>query len=214
MKTNQGLYFPDHDEFFVGGKTGKYQQAILDEAYVYVKNFQCAVDIGANIGLQTMRLSKKFKEVHSYEPVSTNYECLVKNTEQLDNIHLYNSALGNNVGTVDIGLSEDFKNHCGAFSIEKFQNNSVITENVKINMLDNFNLIPGLIKVDVEGYESKVLEGAINTIEKHKPVLILEHSVKTIKKLMPILDHLHYICVYVHQKDKIWIHNENNTNRT
>jgi hypothetical protein len=82
------------------------------------------------------------------------------------------------------------------------------------NRLDNFNLIPGLIKVDVEGYESKVLEGAINTIEKHKPVLILEHSVKTIKKLMPILDHLHYICVYVHQKDKIWIHNENNTNRT
>lgn len=218
MKTHLGWHFPDHDEFFSGRAkpypSTRYQQVVLNQAFTYVKHFECAIDIGANIGLQSVRLSEKFKDVHSFEPVSTNYECLVKNTGQLNNVHSYKTALGNTVGTVVIGLSEDLKNHCGAFSIEKFQENSVITENVKIDTLDSFNLVPSLIKIDVEGYESKVLEGAVKTIEKCQPVLILEHTVKTVQKLMPILNHLNYVCVFAHEKDKIWIHNENNINRT
>ncbi len=38
------------------------------------------------------------------------------------------------------------------------------------------NLEPSLIKIDVEGDEQKVLDGAKNTIEKHKPVIYIERN--------------------------------------
>lgn len=219
MKTHLGWHFPDHDEFFFGRAKPyprtKYQHIVLNKSLELVTNFHCAIDAGANIGLQSVRFSEKFKTVYAFEPVSTNFECLKENTKIFDNVILHQCALGNSTGTMDIRAPVDMK-HCGAFSLEKFVDDTqdYITETVNIKQLDEFNLTPGLIKVDVEGYESKVLEGAVETIKKFKPVLILEHTVKTIKRLMPVLDYLKYTCVFAHEKDKIWIYNENSANRS
>lgn len=219
MKERLGWHFPDHDEFFYGRTKAfplvKYQQVIFDEAIKLVPDFKCAIDIGANIGLHTIRLAQQFETVHAFEPIFTNFECLVKNTESYSNITYYQSALGNSSGNIEMRAPEDM-HHCGAFSIDRYAGGGekCIIEQVKINFLDNYNLSPNLIKIDVEGHESTVLEGAAETIKKHKPILILEHTAKTFAKIKPILEFLNYCCVFSHQKDKIWIFNENSTNRS
>ena len=49
---------------------------------------------------------------------------------------------------------------------------------IKQRKLDFFKLKPTLIKMDVEGYENKVLLGAIKTIKKYKPVIYVENNFK------------------------------------
>ena len=46
----------------------------------------------------------------------------------------------------------------------------------KIEKTDFLKLKPTLIKMDVEGYENKVLLGAIKTIKKYKPVIYVENN--------------------------------------
>ena len=47
-------------------------------------------------------------------------------------------------------------------------------QSVKVEMLDSYNFNPGLIKIDVQGAELTVLKGALNTIAKCKPILLIE----------------------------------------
>jgi FkbM family methyltransferase len=58
---------------------------------------------------------------------------------------------------------------------------------VLITSIDHFcaerNVAPGLIKIDVDGYEAKVVPGAINTLRRHKPIVFLElHKAKFIQR--------------------------------
>ena len=48
------------------------------------------------------------------------------------------------------------------------------TETVKVTTLDSMDVQPDFIKIDTQGSEYEILEGAKNTIEKHKPILLLE----------------------------------------
>jgi FkbM family methyltransferase len=58
---------------------------------------------------------------------------------------------------------------------------------VSITSIDHFcterNLAPGLIKIDVDGYEAKVVPGALDTLHRHKPIIFLElHKKKFIQR--------------------------------
>jgi len=66
-------------------------------------------------------------------------------------------------------------------SVEPFLENELLE--IPIRPLDSFNITNvGLIKIDVEGMEELVIEGALNTIEKYKPVLIIEiHDISHFK---------------------------------
>jgi len=66
-------------------------------------------------------------------------------------------------------------------SVEPFSENELFE--ISIQPLDSFNITNvGLIKIDVEGMEELVIEGALNTIDKYKPVLIIEiHDISHFK---------------------------------
>jgi FkbM family methyltransferase len=65
---------------------------------------------------------------------------------------------------------------------------------IEIDTLDNFvaenNIEVGLIKVDIEGMEQKFLAGAINTIKKQKPVLLLSiyHNANDFFEIKPLIE--------------------------
>lgn len=53
---------------------------------------------------------------------------------------------------------------------------TTMTSTVPVRTLDSYALEPLVIKVDAEGYELKVLQGAKHTLEKHKPLLLIENN--------------------------------------
>lgn len=212
MIENKGWFFPDIDSHFQR-HTGvhpntDYQQKSIDVAFSLVKNFNNVIDIGANIGLHSVRFSQKFKNVFSFEPVKSNFQCLEKNCSMFKNIKLFNNALGNEERTDIISIPKN-SNNCGAYSLVDFidYTEELTKEEIHIKKLDNFNLQADLIKIDTQGYENIILQGAIETIRSNLPVLLIEivhqHEYNEIEKTLSNLD---YKCVSVVKKDKIWVH--------
>lgn len=207
-----GWHFPDLDKHFAKSvlqyPDASYQQATIDEALKHVKKFDCAIDVGANIGLHTVRFANKFQQVHSFEPTDTNFECLKKNTDPLDNVTLHQMGLGNEAATLKIKLPAD-ANNCGNFSLIEFDNYAgpTIEQSIAIETLDSFDFAPGLIKIDVQGFDYNVLVGAIGTIKLHNPVIIIESETKKSKYEIADLLTAHGFAVAAKiRQDQIWVH--------
>jgi FkbM family methyltransferase len=209
MYNYKGWSFPDIDSHFrdyVGDfPETTYQQGALDAAFKYVKKFGIAIDAGANIGLQSVRLAQKFNQVYSFEPTSINYDCLLNNVKNFSNVRVHKTGLGESEESAIIKLPVELKN-CGAFSVVDFNNNedSVFTENIEIVPLDKFQLSPDFIKIDTQGFELFILKGAKNTL-KNKPVLLLECEKKQKRQLvLKYLTPLGYTIVETIKKDSVW----------
>jgi FkbM family methyltransferase len=210
MYNYKGWTFPDIDSHFrswVGEfPETTYQQGALDAAFKHVKKFDVAIDAGANIGLQSVRLAQKFNQVHSFEPTSVNHDCLINNVKIFSNVQVYKTGLGEREESAIIKLPIESKN-CGAFSIIDFNSyvEPVLSEQITISPLDKFQLSPDFIKIDTQGFELFILKGAENTL-KNKPVLLLECEKKQEKQLISsYLIPLGYTIIETVRKDSIWI---------
>lgn len=210
MYNYKGWSFPDIDSHFrdsVGEfPETTYQQVVLDIAFKYVKNFDVAIDAGANIGLHSVRLAKKFNQVHSFEPTTINYDCLISNAKNFSNVQVYKTGLGEREESAIIKLPAKSKN-CGAFSIIDFNSyeDPVLTEQITILPLDKFKLSPDFIKIDTQGFELFILKGAENTL-KNKPVLLLECQSNQERHLISeYLNPLGYTIVETVKKDSVWV---------
>lgn len=140
--------------------------------FTHVKNFNTIVTAGANCGMYTRFYSSLFKHVFAFEPDPLNFHCMVNNN-QLDNVIKFNCALGETNGPVTIQRHN--MGNVGTHSIKHIDQNE--TEYILIQMLtiDSLNLEHcDCIQLDVEGYELPCIMGALNTINRFKPVIIVE----------------------------------------
>jgi FkbM family methyltransferase len=64
------------------------------------------------------------------------------------------------------------------------------TQAVEVRTLDSFDLSPLAIKIDVEGYERAVIEGALETIDRCSPMLVIEMNNQM--EFLPLLKSLGY----------------------
>lgn len=211
MQNIKGWFLPDIDTHFKTSVDNypntNYQQKTIDVALSFVKNFNLCIDIGANIGLHSVRFSKLFNNVLSFEPVKKNYECLEKNISTLSNVKIYNKAIGQCEENLEIKIPANTSN-CGAYSFVDFHNydQELIKETVNVVPLDLFELIPDLIKIDTQGFEEQVLLGSLSTLKKHNPVIIIELESKIQKNAVSsFLQELNYISVENIRKDYIWV---------
>lgn len=128
------------------------------------------VDVGANIGVMSVNIAKSCDiPVLSLEPVSTNMALLKKNLSS-NNVSATTMqvAIGSQEGTIPITLSKT--NH-GDHRIGALDSEEREVEEVKVKTLDNCIAEAGLkppylIKVDVQGYELHVLQGAEQTLRE------------------------------------------------
>ncbi len=141
-------------------------------------------DIGANIGALTLQMAKKVSpagKIYSFEPSPINYIYASKNISlnNFKNIKLINQGLGNE--NANAFLYNVNPNNRGMLRLlqEDGNNSSFEKEEVQIDTLDSsmqkFSIPkPDFIKIDVEGFEYKVLHGASRTLEEYHPKLFIE----------------------------------------
>lgn len=171
------------------------QLTILDKTWAYIENWHCAIDGGAYIGAWSLVLSEKFHTVYAFEPEPDNYDCLLKNTQSRGEISRRNYALSGSMEPLRM-------QHKGANHLTVMSPGGKYYPAVTI---DSLNLTPGFIKLDIEGHELPVLEGAVETLERSKPVLCIE--LKFAKApLKKRLHKLNYEMVLEQRPDSIWVH--------
>lgn len=198
MKNIKGWYLPNWDKHFenhlqdINGKY-EYQHPQRQYALSYVKDFtKNAIDVGSNIGFWSKEMCEKFNHVYAFEPHPDNIECYKENLKEFKNYTLYEKAVSNiSNKQLTLYFSPD---ECGNASLNNFgvQEGSTTrkldfeklkTITVEVKTIDEYNFKNiNFIKVDCQNHEKEVVEGAIETIQRCKPVLCLELPVRNEKE--------------------------------
>lgn len=137
------------------------------------------IDIGANIGYYAMLEARSIGDtgmVYAIEPVRKNFENLNSNIELngIQNIKTFHIAIGDKKGVAEMNVAEK-----GNFSSVSEINHVAYEGKEKVDMttLDIFSeemsVTPSLVRMDVEGYESKIIQGMSKLLTK-KPALLIE----------------------------------------
>ena len=153
---------------------GKLDNEIFIEDTLYNTN-ERAIDVGANIGIYSYMLSKTFKNVEAFEPIKKCTKMLEKYAKR-KNINIYYVGLSNETREqkLYIPLIDSRIENIALASVHDSGGERAIL-NVQMCRLDDYNFENvGLIKIDTEGNEVEVIKGAIKTIEKYKPTLLIE----------------------------------------
>ena len=134
------------------------------------------LDVGAHIGKYSILLGKKYSKnkIFSFEPVEENFVKLKKNLRfnGIENAKILSFGLSNKKGKSKLFLSSFSGSHSLVFDVGE-------GIEIKIDTLDNVVRTKkiskvDLIKIDVEGAEVLILEGALKTIERDKPNILFE----------------------------------------
>jgi FkbM family methyltransferase len=141
----------------------------------YVKNGSIVLDIGAHIGTHTVTMSQCVGEtgkVFAFEPSMKTYRELIYNlaANSCFNTYAIHAAIGKDKNIIDVVVSHP-NNEGGSYVI----NSRGGTDRALQLPLDafNFNNV-SFIKIDVENMEADVLDGAVSTINRNKPVILIE----------------------------------------
>ena len=138
------------------------------------------IDVGANVGSYTiLACSAIGAEGYAFEPVPTTYNRLIENIRlnHLENrVKCLNIGVGSDNGSIVFTSDMDTTNHVLA-SEEQSENPIKVDVSTLDTILENES--PVLMKIDVEGYEMPVLEGATETLKNktlHSVIMELNGS--------------------------------------
>ena len=168
------------------------------------------IEVGSNNGHFTIEFAELVGNkgrVFAYEPQRIIFQQLCCNLflNGIDNVFAYQLAIGNEKGVVKFEYADYFNNgsvNFGDVSVyddKKSDFNSF--EEVQSDTIDSFEFNEvKVIKIDVQGYESNVINGALKTIKKHRPYIFIEIEEKCLIKfgsseqeLIKIIEDLGYV---------------------
>lgn len=169
MKLVNDWYLPDNDTHFIDPDT--YHNNKIEKVKEYLTGNDVFIDIGAHVGIITIKFAPLFHKIYAFEPESTNYECLVENIKRrhLTNVVTYNFALSDYIGCCNTKKLSKTGNS-GNFAIKP-------GDKIKCFTLDNFYFYHwdkqiDLLKIDTQGTEAKILKGATRTLKKTSTIWI------------------------------------------
>ena len=137
-----------------------------------------ALDIGANIGLSTLLLSRRAKHLVSFEPSPRNADFLQENIRRnhIANTEVHRAAVSDKPGTLRFHVAQ-----LGAWSHVVAPGHlsvgSISAIEVPSLTLDSLDLPPiAFIKIDAEGHEPNVLAGACKLLARDRPWIFMEFN--------------------------------------
>lgn len=169
------------------------------------------VDIGSNRGEAIWSMLINTKEqvnIIGFEPNPFIFDNLQKEFSNKKNVTLHNFGIGDKDNTLKFyipfyqkwmfdGLASFnydeaanwLKDRLWKFNPDKLNVKKI---ECKIKPLDSFNLNPVFIKIDVQGFEYEVLKGAIETLKKSTPIILIESIQENHKALLSEIGYQFY----------------------
>lgn len=137
------------------------------------------IDVGANLGIRSLLALSEQRPVYMLEP---NKELNDLNRERCDlngfkNFEIMETGVSDKKGVAEFYIDESSYNsslHVGILETNVLNRKETISLDSLDNLFGDLNEAPACIKIDVEGHEIQVIEGANNLIEKWHPPMIVE----------------------------------------
>ena len=180
-----------------------------DDEKSFIRN-KDIIDAGSFTGDTSLPLSRiTEKKVYAFEPFEDSFNILKKNIGEnnIKNIVPKNKSLGNINGERTLFLSGDNVQGISSDPNIRSYDSEINVQEVTIDKFVEENGIDlGLIKVDVEGAEMDLLEGAINTIKNQKPILCISiyHKVSDYFNIIPWIANLDLGYEFEVYKEQPW----------
>ena len=189
------VLYTQHTEPTYLEDAGDGQKAQRDAALRYINSWRVCLDIGSNIGQWTRPLAKKFDSVICFEPNPNFRECFKRNITET------------NVILWPYGLSD--KEH----RAQQDFNSTILNQgegDIECRTLDSFGLNNlDFVKIDVDGFEVPLLEGARDTLTRNTPVINIEMKrdkrSHIVKQAEDILRDLGYQFKKRTKSDEVWL---------
>lgn len=180
-----GNFFCRHKTFDLHIISDSYESKVVELFKDLASKSETIVDAGANIGKFSILANKinPSAKIFAFEPEEDNFEILSKNKElnKAQNITLVKKGLDEKKGFVKLNAPKEKQNK-GGYSIT---NLSKSFERIATDKLDNLFVNIDLIKIDTEGAEMRILQGAKKLLEDGKiKWIILELNVPLLKKFL------------------------------
>lgn len=187
---------------------------ILNLIEFYSKKKYDFIDIGANIGLHSLAAAstKSNIEIYSFEPEPNNFYDFINNItiNKFKQIRPFMIGLGNTIKNEKLYINESWNKGKHSLVNQLSANSEII---IPISTLDTFqdNIIsPCLfIKIDVEGFEKEVIEGASNILKKTKNIVLSielingNNSTETCQNIINSLEGYGFEQLYMFKNNKL-----------
>jgi FkbM family methyltransferase len=180
------FYLYRHDFIGLEIKQNKVWEPHLHRIFEkYITKDSVVLEGGCHIGAHSVKLSKLSNKVYCFEPLKESNKILRKNLIRNNclNTIVFDEALSDAQNITkfawmpfyNLGGSGLDDNPMGIPHGENIATNLDESYPVKTVSIDffNFNKLD-FIKLDIEGYETKAINGAIETIKRLNPIIVLE----------------------------------------
>ena len=161
-------------------------------------------DFGAHFGIHTIAMALKIGaagQVASFEPDAFSFRKLSRHVRlnRLENVKLFNAAVSNRSGSggmIFTGTGASTQHFVYPDDKDKPTDEAMFA--VQVIRVDDLVAAkeirpPDFIKVDVEGHGASALEGSLQTISQHKPLILMSsHSTEETKGTRQLLEPLGY----------------------
>ena len=172
----QGLWYPDGDKLtkYMAWRLGQeqfYQHDKLAKSLEHVKRFRGAVDCGAWVGGWSRELARHFERVVAIELSTDNARCCRKNLESCGNAEVVQCGVGDeNRKTIAVSAGAGL---VGSWVKERRDPKDEWIPLRRLDEVVEVQALPAIdyMKIHVNGYELKVLRGAVQTLARCRPVL-------------------------------------------
>lgn len=210
------------DLYLLGGKSHSSELRLAKFILNELKTSDVFIDIGAHFGYFTLLAATivgKNGKVMSFEAAKNTFALLEKNTAAISQIQIFHRAISNKSENLTFFEFPVLYSEYNSSYIEQFENEAWIQkfkpEKVTIaaisldEALSTLNRHPNLIKIDVEGAEDKVFEGARQFLTTNKTCQIVMEYLNPTRhndahqKAKTLIETFGYQCHIINQQGKL-----------
>jgi FkbM family methyltransferase len=156
-------------------------RSCYDEQELYIAPLLCdqkktSIDIGASEGIYTAHIIGSSRDCLAFEPLEAKARELAEMANSLSlPVRVEAVALSDARGEATLRILKEDEWRSTIERENPLENAAIYEIKVPTRRLDEYDLdAVGFIKIDVEGHELSIVKGASNTIEQHRPSMIIE----------------------------------------